>query len=293
MLEALGEEGVTRLENIGQLVSNVKTYADMHGSEATLAGYLEEIALISDIDNYDENADRVVMMTLHSAKGLEFPYVYIVGLEEGVFPGEQSRWNEEDVEEERRLCYVGITRAKRELIVSSAASRMLYGQTRRNAASRFLQEIDPALLQTVESPQATRRAGFGFGGGRDNEGFARVGYGGAGHGGAGYLDRDYNRGAGGFAPRGRGRQDTHFPPVAPGSRPTTIAGYTSAGAPRPRNDKVSYAAGDVVEHRVFGKGVVKKVSPVAGDFMVEIAFETAGTKKTMANYAPLTKLTES
>ena len=127
MLKAQGEEGQTRLENLGQLVSSIKTYADQNGEDATLSGFLEEVALISDLDSYDENADSVVMMTLHSAKGLEFPYVFIVGMEDGIFPGELSRYNEEDMEEERRLCYVGITRAKKELYLSSASTRMMFG----------------------------------------------------------------------------------------------------------------------------------------------------------------------
>lgn len=116
MLEAEGEEGQTRMENIGQLVSSVKTYADQRGPEASLPGFLEEVALISDIDSYDEGADVVVLMTMHAAKGLEFNYVFIVGLEEGIFPSEMSRYSNEDLEEERRLCYVGITRAKKSFI---------------------------------------------------------------------------------------------------------------------------------------------------------------------------------
>ncbi|MFQ9680813.1 MAG: 3'-5' exonuclease [Ruthenibacterium lactatiformans] len=115
MLEAEGEEGQTRMENIGQLVSSVKTYADQRGPEASLPGFLEEVALISDIDSYDEGADVVVLMTMHAAKGLEFNYVFIVGLEEGIFPSEMSRYSNEDLEEERRLCYVGITVRKRAL----------------------------------------------------------------------------------------------------------------------------------------------------------------------------------
>lgn len=300
MLKAAGEEGITRLENIGQLISNVKTYADMNGETASLEGYLEEIALISDIDNYDENADKVVMMTLHAAKGLEFPYVYIVGLEEGVFPGEQSRWNTEDLEEERRLCYVGITRAKRALVLSSAASRMLYGQTRRNQPSRFVEEIDPTLLEKKESPlSAARMAAFGGGG--------------AGTGG-GYLNSEYNQGEYGGAfgrrdgpatgraakPRADGRPPR--PRTAPGSVSSIGAGggstllggpaggYKPAGAAQPKNAGVSYTPGEAVEHKVFGRGTVKKVTPVAGDCIVEIQFEGAGLKKTMANYAPLSKV---
>ena len=115
MLKKQGEEGQTRLENLGQLVSAIKIYAEARGEEATLAGYLEEVALISDIDSYNGDADVVVMMTMHAAKGLEFPYVFIIGMEEGIFPGEMAKYSEEDMEEERRLCYVGITRAKKEL----------------------------------------------------------------------------------------------------------------------------------------------------------------------------------
>lgn len=274
MLKAAGDEGLTRQENIGQLVSNVKTYADMNGEDASLEGYLEEIALISDLDSYDESADYVVLMTLHSAKGLEFPYVFIVGMEEGVFPGEQSRWQEEDLEEERRLCYVGITRAKRGLYLSSAASRMLYGQTRRNASSRFVEEIEPELLEKESSPYAggaaiaslgTRGDGFG---GRQN---------------SGYLNNEYNA------------QPRRVPSKAAGMgerRPafsSTLVG--SAGKPqKSQNAGVAFGVGDAVEHKVFGRGVVKKVTPMAGDNLVEIDFETAGTKKTMANFAPLTKV---
>ena len=142
MLENAGEEGQTRLENIGQLVSSVKTYADQRGPEASLEGFLEEVALISDLDSYDEDADVVVMMTLHSAKGLEFPYVFVLGLEEGIFPSEMSRFSQEDLEEERRLCYVGITRAKEELILTTGSR-----------PSAFLQ----SLPRTVERESATRR----------------------------------------------------------------------------------------------------------------------------------------
>ena len=99
MLKAQKEEGQTRLENLGQLVSSIKTYADQNGEDATLSGFLEEVALISDLDSYDQDADSVTMMTIHSAKGLEFPYVFVVGMEDGVFPGDMARYNEEDMDE--------------------------------------------------------------------------------------------------------------------------------------------------------------------------------------------------
>lgn len=296
MLQALGDEGITRLENIGQLVSNVKTYADMHGNEATLEGYLEEVALIADIDSYDESADYVTLMTLHSAKGLEFPYVFIVGLEEGIFPSDMSRWNPEDLEEERRLAYVGITRAKKELVLSSAASRLLYGQTRRNQPSRFVDEIDEALLQRQQSPRiSASRSGYGAYassyGGYAGGGSPAAGTGVGSMHNAGYLNKEYNRAPLGAKTTGASWQ----PSYAGGGRaaaptPAPATAYAAQGSPAAAKPAVTYAPGDEVQHKVFGHGVVQTVTPVAGDLIVEIKFDTAGMKKTMANYAPLTKL---
>ena len=115
------------------------------------------MALISDLDSYDEENDTVVLMTLHSAKGLEFDVVFLVGMEESVFPGEMSRFSDEDLEEERRLCYVGITRARKELYLSCSQTRMIFGMTRRNPPSRFLREIPEELLEWEQSPYAPRR----------------------------------------------------------------------------------------------------------------------------------------
>ena len=181
MLKAQNEEGQTRLENLGQLVSSIKTYVDQNGEDATLSGFLEEVALISDLDSYDTDADSVTMMTIHSAKGLEFPYVFVVGMEDGVFPGDLARYNEADMEEERRLCYVAITRAKKELYLSSSRSRMIFGQTKRNPPSCFLSEIDPALLDETQSPELAYSSGFGSGYGATVPG-GRSGYSGAGRG---------------------------------------------------------------------------------------------------------------
>ena len=199
MLKAMKEEGETRLENLGQLVSSIKTYADQNGEDATLAGFLEEVALISDLDSYDNDADSVTMMTIHSAKGLEFPYVFVIGMEDGIFPGDMAKYNEEDMEEERRLCYVAITRAKKELYLSSSRTRMIFGQTRRNPPSSFLAEIDPALLDETQSPELSSYGG-GFGAGygtySTNVPGGRSGYSGASR---GYLNSEYNaRPRGGF-----------------------------------------------------------------------------------------------
>lgn len=321
MLKAMKEEGETRRENLGQLVSSIKTYADQNGEDATLSGFLEEVALISDLDSYDNDADSVTMMTIHSAKGLEFPYVFVVGMEDGIFPGEMAKYNEEDMEEERRLCYVAITRAKKELYLSTSRTRMIFGQTRRNPPSAFLSEIDPGLLDETQSPELTGYGG-GFGAGygsySTNVPGGRSGYSGASR---GYLNSEYNaRPRGGFgggyssgfasggheSPNsyggrhqvqstgfgsgyGRSRSAGNTAPAGAGT--STLAGAPSA-APQKKAAAASYAAGDIVEHRVFGRGKVLKATPIAGDCIVEIQFDRVGVKKTMANYAPLKKVEE-
>ncbi len=133
-----------KIENINELKTNIINYMN-ENEDGDLSGFLEEISLITDIDNYDEDADTVVLMTMHSAKGLEFPVVFIPGMEDGIFPGSQSIYNQDDLQEERRLAYVGITRAKEQLYLIKASSRMLFGQTKRNLPSRFLKELPVEL----------------------------------------------------------------------------------------------------------------------------------------------------
>ena len=331
------EDAADRLQNLGQLVNNVKNYCDQQGEEASLEGYLEDIALISDIDNYNESADQVVLMTIHSAKGLEFPYVFLIGMEEGVFPSEMSKYSEADLEEERRLAYVGITRAKKELYISNSVTRMLYGRTQRNEPSRFLREIEPEYLEETRSPvleQRSRLGGWGSsysdtvpGGASGYSGASGWGRGSSSYGGyggstgygnrSGYLNREYNAGesrgfgsgyagwgssssgygssygshsgsvggSGGFG-SGYGR------PAAP-KTPAKQINFTGTPAAKTNaNTTKHYEPGDVVEHKVFGRGTVVAVKPAAGDQIVEIRFEKVGIKKTMANFAPLTKITE-
>jgi len=147
-----------RVNNIKELSSMFIKYEE-ESEDANLSEFLEDVALISDIDSYNEDEDAVVLMTLHSAKGLEFPVVFIPGMEEGIFPGNQSMFNEEDLEEERRLAYVGITRAKKKLYLISSQQRMLYGQTSRNMPSRFLREIPSSVIDD-QSVVARRSTGF-------------------------------------------------------------------------------------------------------------------------------------
>ncbi len=146
-------ENQTRLENLDEFISMIQEAVNKD-ADVTLAQILEDISLISDIDNYDEAQDTVTLMTLHSAKGLEFPVVFLMGMEEGVFPGMRSFGDDEEIEEERRLCYVGITRAKERLFLSRAKSRMLFGATKYNPPSRFLGEIPDELLDCKEERPA-------------------------------------------------------------------------------------------------------------------------------------------
>ena len=328
------EDAADRLQNLGQLVNNVKNYCDQQGEEASLEGYLEDIALISDIDNYNESADQVVLMTIHSAKGLEFPYVFLIGMEEGVFPSEMSKYSEADLEEERRLAYVGITRAKKELYISNSVTRMLYGRTQRNEPSRFLREIEPEYLEETRSPvleQRSRLGGWGSsysdtvpGGASGYSGASGWGRGSSSYGGStgygnhsGYLNREYNAGGSrgfgsGYAGRGSsssgygssygsrsgsvggsgGFGSGYSRPATP-ETPAKHIGFTGAPAAKTNaNTTKHYEPGDVVEHKVFGRGTVVAVKPAAGDQIVEIRFEKVGIKKTMANFAPLTKITE-
>ena len=331
------EDAADRLQNLGQLVNNVKNYCDQQGEEASLEGYLEDIALISDIDNYNESADQVVLMTIHSAKGLEFPYVFLIGMEEGVFPSEMSKYSEADLEEERRLAYVGITRAKKELYISNSVTRMLYGRTQRNEPSRFLREIEPEYLEETRSPvleQRSRLGGWGSsysdtvpggasgysgasGWGRGSSSYGSYG-GSTGYGNrSGYLNREYNAGesrgfGSGYA--GRGSSSSGYG-SSYGSRSGSVGGpggfgigYRRPAVPKTPAKQINftgtpaaktnanttkhYEPGDVVDHKVFGRGTVVAVKPAAGDQIVEIRFEKVGIKKTMANFAPLTKITE-
>jgi DNA helicase-2/ATP-dependent DNA helicase PcrA len=152
MLIKDGIEGEMRLENVRELITVAQKYddassADKEGYEDVLSAFLEEVALASDVDNVDQNQDAVHLMTLHSAKGLEFPTVFIVGLEEGILPHSRSLISYPEMEEERRLMYVGLTRAKEKIYLLFTRQRTLYGSTQMNAPSRFLEDIPEKLMQ--------------------------------------------------------------------------------------------------------------------------------------------------
>ena len=157
-MKSLGDEGAARMENINELKSTMVEYMKNSGDDYSLSGFLEEVSLFTDIDKLDENSDAVTLMTIHSAKGLEFPNVFIVGMEEGIFPGVRSMDSLEDLEEERRLAYVAVTRAKKRLYITHAQQRMLFGSTNRNLVSRFVKEIPADYINRIDSTVKTRKA---------------------------------------------------------------------------------------------------------------------------------------
>lgn len=269
-LRSQGEEGLTRIENVGELKTNIIKYVEEAQKQPqlsidpenpdeepeailpTLAGFLEEVTLYTDLDNYDENADRVIMMTMHSAKGLEFPNVFFCGAEEGIFPGIQAIYDPDQIEEERRLAYVCITRAKKQLYITNAAQRMIFGQTVRNRVSRFVNEIpkdccdvedktirkaNQAELKKMATPKKTRASN--------------------------------DIGVGGLHTT---KQTVSYSSEMPTGAPCTLK------------------AGDRVSHKTFGEGNIVKVTPMGGDNLLEVQFDKIGSKKIMYKFAKLTKI---
>ena len=262
-----------RIENVQELKSNILGFLEQDPEDATLSGFLNEIALYTDLDSVEADDNCVTMMTIHSSKGLEFPVVYVVGLEEGIFPGSSAMYNEEELEEERRLCYVAMTRAKEKLTMTNCRQRMLYGRTSANKSSRFLDEI-PEENMRWESKPAPRFGGMeddAFGGDRYENGFGGNSFG-------GYA---VPRSSGGSWSSGGvyGYRDTS-PKSAP-QKPLASARRVSA----PAAGMMQLNQGDMVDHTAFGKGMVMSVRPMGGDALVEVAFDNVGIKKLMLKSA--------
>ena len=251
-----------RIENVQELKSNILGFLEQDPEDPTLSGFLNEIALYTDLDSLEDD-NCVTMMTIHAAKGLEFPVVYVVGLEEGVFPGASAQYDGEDLEEERRLCYVAMTRAKEKLTMTNCRQRMLYGRTSANRASRFLEEIPEDNMRWESKPQPRcisdeRDVGFGdtsFGGGFGDGGFSQV-----------------PRSGGGVRDSGYRQTTTRRPGV----------GRTASAASA---NMLQLNKGDMVEHTAFGKGMVLSLRPMGGDALIEVAFDQVGTKKLMLKSA--------
>lgn len=241
-MKALGDEGAGRLENIEELKTTMVQYMEENGDEATLSGFLEEISLYTDIDRLDDSGSAVSMMTMHSAKGLEFGTVFIVGMEEGIFPSSRSMDTPEDMEEERRLAYVAITRAKKKLYITHAKQRMLFGSTNRNLISRFAKEIGAEYVEKIDSTVKNR--------------------------------------------------DESEPVIVQSAQKYSLKSELANRRAEQAKNSVSadFSVGERVKHNVFGEGTVVSVKKISNDAMVEIAFDSVGTKKLMANYAKITKI---
>ncbi len=239
-----------RIENVQELRSSILGFLESGPEIASLAGFLDSVALYTDLDDSASSDNCVSLMTMHSAKGLEFPNVFVVGMEEGVFPSGRASGESEEMEEERRLCYVAMTRARKRLTMPTARQRMLYGRTSSNLPSRFLEELpaEPVDWQSKTEPAAVPRWGG------DAAAFASP------------------------AGSGTGRTSSGGTP-----RPRRDTGYTppsAASSGLPHLDK-----GDAISHRTFGKGMVLSVRPMGNDALLEVAFDGVGTKKLMLRAA--------
>ncbi len=285
------EEAKERIENINELISRTSVY-DETAEEPSLSGFLEEIALVADIDSAREGEDRVLLMTLHSAKGLEFPQVFMVGMEDGLFPGYSSVVSDDptDLEEERRLCYVGITRAMKHLTMTGARMRMIRGETQIHMISRFVQDIPEELLSRGDSGEGgpLYRGSTGKGGAKERA------WGG---------ERAYGNGALPHEGHAYGGQmsgdDALFPRRSPDHQTSAYQQKREAFRARAYNtqqfevkksDGLSYKEGDTVRHVKFGVGIVQKITEGGRDYEVTVEFERFGVKKMFAAFAKLQKL---
>lgn len=288
-------EAQTRIENIQELVSGAMEF-DMQSEEKGLEAYLSNVSLVSDIDNLEGETDHVVLMTLHSAKGLEFPVVFIPGFEEGVFPGMRSMDSESELEEERRLCYVGITRARERLYLTSTYSRTLFGNTTYNTCSRFMKEIPQELVE-MKGRRERARDGFtnwqGSGDtgryGRYNTGM-QVGFTGDNGIGAG-VSPTFARGgisSSGNNGNGYGNSSNGYGNGIATKFMNSGSGGSADSAGNP--PAAEFKAGDNVVHKKFGVGKITSVTLDKGDHVLEIEFKHAGMKRLIAAFANLVKL---
>ena len=237
-----------RIENVQELKSNILGFLERDPEDATLSGFLNEIALYTDLDSVEAGDECVTLMTIHAAKGLEFPCVYVVGMEEGIFPGNSAQYDEEELEEERRLCYVAMTRAKEKLTLTNARQRMLYGRTSTNRPSRFLEEIPEENLRWLSKPEprSARREDLDT---------------------APWGEDSFGAAPARSAPT---RTYSAAKPQTQTRRPLASAAGRSAA---PAAGLLQLAVGDTVEHSAFGRGTVTAVQAMSGDAMVTVQFE--------------------
>lgn len=303
------EDAAERVENIEELVSKVVAYEE-ESDEPSLSGFLEEVALVADIDRVDGDGDRVLLMTLHSAKGLEFGHVYLAGMEDGVFPSYMTITSDDpmEIEEERRLAYVGITRAKEELTLTYAKQRMIRGETQYNPVSRFVREIPPMLLDGTPAPVKKRMDEVYEEDSQERSLLRTKPYGAAksyaepvkpyGAAGKPYMEpvKPYASAPGAYterkkayaAPKKRGAVKA---PVTVGGNPFGSGNASSGKAAEPAvPGRIGYGEGDRVRHARYGEGTVLKIEPGPRDSQVTVVFDEAGQKIMYAGFAKLQKV---
>ena len=295
-------EATTRIEYIDEFITKVVTYEEEATSEPTLGEFLEEVSLVADIDSYDEDEEKIVLMTLHGSKGLEFPYVYLTGMEEGIFPSYRSiNEGEEDIAEERRLCYVGITRARKKLALTAARERMINGETMYSRQSRFINEIPRYLLKQDLGEQRSAFAGtnsFGKSSNFDDNSYGSSGFGKSNFGtSSGFGKSNFGGGS---------NYNSMNPPKSVRSAGSgldmlnnnpfikkglgNLSSLNSNAFDKPKAPAViNYKVGDKVSHVKFGNGQVTEMVPKDNDYMVTVEFDDFGTKKMKASFARLVK----
>ena len=270
------DEATTRIENLDELRNKIVAYEE-ETEQPSLNELLEQIALVADVDNMDDSDNKVILMTLHSAKGLEFPYVYLCGMEDGLFPSYMTIANDDpmEIEEERRLCYVGITRAMKKLTLSYAMCRMIHGQTQYNKISRFVKEIPPQLIGgSLPRERFPRKAEDDL---PWNTGSASNGISGFGGSRAGTYGSDSRMGTG-VGNRGI-RQSHKF----------DVSAFAKKGGDM-KKTAPDYEVGDTVKHIKFGTGVVQAIKDGGKDYEVTVDFPKYGPKKMFAGFAKLKKV---
>ena len=290
LLSSDDEDGEDRISNIDELISKIADYEET-AEEPTLSGFLEEVALVSDLDNAEDGSEKVLLMTLHSAKGLEFPHVYLTGLEDGIFPSYMAinSGDEEAEEEERRLAYVGITRAKDDLTLTYSRSRLLRGEVQYNPPSRFLEEIPEELIDSGDDTAphfGSRESKFSRSGDYDGGDFTPIG--------------SYSAGTGFKSQSGRtarprlkavykkpSTDESKKPYIARAAGSGKSLASLSKGMPAP--SEPDYTVGDRVRHIKYGEGTVKAMELTPKDYKVTVLFDEAGQKIMFAAFARLVK----
>lgn len=306
------DEAKGRIENIEELLSKLTDYQNT-SEEPTLSGFLEEVALVADIDSYEGNTDYVVLMTIHSSKGLEFPKVYLCGMEDGLFPSYMSITDDDpaEVEEERRLCYVAITRAKDSLTISYANARMVRGEMQYNKVSRFVKEIPSLILDSgafertgFGKSQADEEEGFPFGGNSYSGGNMYSGGGGIASSGkrsyglgtsaaqAAFSRNSYGGALGGFGKKSMSASDLVNAGLVQKGFGQALGESAAAGDSNAAGGAygLGYEEGDNVKHIKFGVGNVVSIVDAGRDYEVTVQFENYGVKKLFAQFAKLKKV---